>query len=303
MITSSFTGHSSPHGPRLELLGDWQPRYGGVAPGPSLRAASLLSPAAMPARSCLGQLVATHPSIMTGPGASPDLLEALDPDTGPERLAQLSRSTDWRARAQVAERPNTLFEVLGALALDECPEVVAALAARPDLPLPLLDELLEHPHDGVRAWAAEHPALTPALQAAAAHDPSIQVRLALANRDQLADRVRRMLAADAVPVVRAAVLAHPSTPRWIWRKGVRDPAPGNRLILLERPDLGPGAALEIISDEALHGLPGVDELIEPVLTRAFQGLRPARRRGIASRLLNMPGRLIRTATITALGVR
>ncbi len=257
----------------------------------------------MPASPEANPLSQGHPHLATSLRLASDFVEAIDPVTQPARLAELARSAEWQVRAQVAGRPESPFEVLGALVHDECPEVVAALAARPDLPLPLLEELLAHPHDGVRAWAAEHPALTPALQGAAAYDPSIQVRLALANRDHLAERVRRMLAADAVRVVRAAVLAHPNTPRWIWRKGVRDPAPGNRLILLERPDLGPGAALVIISDETLHGLPGVEELMDLALTRVFHALRPARRRGIAARLLDMPGRLIRVATITALGVR
>lgn len=244
------------------------------------------------------------PAASHSPGTpqipAPALLEAADADTQPGRLAQLARCPDWRVRAQVAEHPRTPFEIVGLLSHDECPEVVAAVVARPDLPLPILHELFIHHHAGVRAGAAEHPALPHALQAVAAMDPAVQVRLAVANRGDLLDGMVRLLAGDAARVVRAAVLANPTTPRWIWRRGLQDPAPGNRLVLLERPDISPGAALALAADERLYRLPGAEELIKAALRRALQGLRPTRRRQRTGDLLDSRARVTRAATIEAL---
>ena len=113
--------------------------------------------------------------------------EARDPQTTPERLAELVGHQDWRVRAAVASNPQVRPLDLAHLITDDRVEVRAALAGSP--------------------------AVQPSMLRALARSPEVDVRTAVArSRLTPPDVLESLAPADAAPSIRREVAANPHTP-------------------------------------------------------------------------------------------
>ncbi len=166
-------------------------------------------------------------SVAMNPNASPSLLDELrgppflaaqianHPSARPELLAELAKSWDKDVRFAVAQNPSAPASALRDLANDPHPTVCQAMAARLDTPVDALHLLLQHESLWVRLKVAGRKALPQRLMEQLARDKSADVRLALAGNPEappeLVQVLMKALARDRDPGVRKKVIQHPAS--------------------------------------------------------------------------------------------
>lgn len=163
------------------------------------------------------------------------------PDADPSLIRALAFHPDPAVRASLPEWACSLpTDVIERLALDDAPEVVAALVTFHAVPLPVAESLSRHPSTGVRRALAAgshtppsvlialstEDALARELASNPATPPSIAVdllrhhasRYFLASRTDLPADVYEVLASEFEPGILAELAANPAVPAHVLRR-------------------------------------------------------------------------------------
>jgi hypothetical protein len=142
------------------------------------------------------------------------LKQAEDPNTLPERLAQLARSSEWFIRYHVAQRQQTLPETLAQLAegadLADDWVLLQYIGRNPSTPSKTLVELALNEHHEVRAAAAQNRSTPPDVLEALTQDVNWHVRGATAANPKTPSDARSRLVDDDVPFVHYCALLNRS---------------------------------------------------------------------------------------------
>jgi hypothetical protein len=149
----------------------------------------------------------------------------------------------WEVRAAVASRPGLPRLLALVLAHDESEWVRRTLAENPDTHPDALRQLHDDLHLGVRDAVAEHPATPHGTLLAMVEDPAWEIRRSLAKRRHLPADVLIALSRDPEHWVRFFVACHPATPDWVRRELADDPRPTVRAVAVRMGERARGAAL------------------------------------------------------------
>jgi hypothetical protein len=196
-----------------------------------------------------------HPeALVTNPVFSlllledPNLLSSLPADLWC-RLLRRSEPPEWLwpfaarhpspwVRRVAAQAPRAPKEVLALLAEDGVIEVRVQVATNPGVPQEVLRALTSNPLDRVvRAQAARHPALPPALLEELARDRAPGVRSGTAQNPRAPVALLEALAGDKTGMVRAGVASNPGAPLELLTVLARDPHPRVRQLAAANPAL------------------------------------------------------------------